>query len=230
MAYPKKILMIENKEKKFHEKWLAGRDELNFPHPYRLLLASHSPNVGKTLWVKNIVLRADPKFQEIFLLHCGEDETTEYDEIECTKLKELPPVNNTIFNRDVKTLLICEDKNFEYSDKTQRHRLDRWYGYASTHKNVSIICCSQNFFAVPSPIRAMTNVFCLWKTRDLDQMKCIGRRVGLMKEEIQLLMRKYIKDVHDTIWIDCTKNTPMPIRRNGWEAIDDFNEELQFMA
>lgn len=217
--FPEKILVIPNKEKSFHEKWEKDRDLLNFPHPYRILLCSIQPNLGKTNIVKNILLRADPPFKEIFLLHCGEDFQTEYDDVNYKILKDLPEINSDIFNPKIKTCLILEDENFKFFNKDQLRILDRCYGFISTHRNLSIICCSQSFFDVPPSVRRMSNIYVLWKTKDLDSMKTIGRRCGLQKEELFDLIKKNLIDAHDTLWIDCTKNSPAPIRRNAYETI-----------
>ena len=218
--YPNEVIIIPNPEKKFHEKWFKGRNILNFPHPYRMLLCSIQPNLGKTNWVKNILIRAQPKFKEIFLLHCGENLQIEYNDIECTCLSRMPPINSNQLNPKVKTLLIIEDKNFKFLKADDLHRLDRFYGFSSTHRNVSIIYCSQSFFDVPVSVRRMSNIYVLWKTKDLDSMKTIGRRCGLKKEELYRLIMKYLNDVHDTLWIDCTKNTPYPLRLNGFTPIN----------
>ncbi len=218
--YPDELLMIPNPEKKFHEKWYDGRNKVNFPHPYRMLLCSIQPSLGKTLWIKNVVARAYPKFKQIFLLHCGDELQIEYDDIDYICLKKIPPINSKIFNPEVKSLLIIEDKNFKYMTRQDLHRLDRTYGFTSTHRNLSIICASQSFMDVPASVRRMSNVYVLWKTRDLDSMKTIGRRCGLHKEELMALIKKYLNDVHDTLWIDCTKNSPWPMRLNGFKEIN----------
>lgn len=222
--YPNELMIIPNPEKKFHEKWFTGRNMLNFPHPYRILMCSIQPNLGKTNVVKNIIVRANPKFKSIFLLHCGENFQTEYDDVDYTCISSIPPINGDLFKPNEKTLLIIEDKNFKYMTKQDLHRLDRAYGFTSTHRNLSIICCSQSFFDVPCSVRRMSNVYVLWKTKDLDSMKTIGRRCGLKKEELYHLIQTYLKDAHDTIWIDCTKQSPYPLRLNGFQAISSVDD------
>lgn len=220
MALPKEIIVMKNKEKSFHERWVEGKDPLNFPHPFRMLLCSIQPNRGKTNCIKNVLVRIDPSFREIYLMHCGEDMQEEYDDIEYKILKEVPAINSGVFDPKVKTLLIVEDRNFKYFNKEEMERFDRILGFVSTHRNLSVICSSQSFFDVPCCFRRMSNVYVLWKTRDLDAMKTIGRRVGLQKEELWNLMQEHLKDPHDSLWLDCTKGTPFPIRKNGYIMID----------
>lgn len=218
--YPDEIMVIPNPEKKFHEKWYKNRNKLNFPHPYRILLCSIQPNLGKTNIIKNIIIRANPKFKEIFLYHCGGEEQKEYEDIDYECIDEIPPINSNVFNPNHKTLLIIEDKNFKYMSKNELHRLDRLLGFNSTHRNLSCCVASQSFFDVPCSVRRMSNIYVLWKNKDIDSMKTIGRRVGLKKEELYKLIMDNLHNVHDTLWLDCTKKTPYPIRKNGFEIIN----------
>ncbi len=222
--YPDEVLIIPNPEKSFHEVWTPKRNKLNFIHPYRMLLCSIQPNLGKTNWIKNIIIRANPKFKEIYLYHCGEDIQTEYDDIEYECITEIPEINSDLFDPKTKTLLIIEDKNFKYMSKNELHRLDRCYGFISTHRNLSLCVASQSFFDVPCSVRRMTNIYVLWKNKDIDSMKTIGRRVGLKKETLYNLIMNNLHDIHDTLWLDCTKASPYPIRKNGFEILN-INEK-----
>ncbi len=225
--YPNEIIIIPNNEKKWHEQWYPGRNMLNPPHPWRCLMCSIQPNLGKTGLAKNLILRAHPKFEEIFLLHCGGDMTTEYDDIDVKKISELRPTNSDVFNPKVKTLLILEDKNFKFMKKDALKRLDRIYGYVSTHRNLSILCCTQSFFDVPVSSRRMSNIYVLWAyTKDKDSFRCIARRVGIDKEEIEYLVKTYLHSPYDTLWIDATKFSPYPIRKNGFELIQNYQGQM----
>ncbi len=217
--YPDELLIIENVEKRYHEKWFEGRNKLNFPHPFRLL-ALGGVNMGKTLWIQNIVARIQPPFRRILLYHCGGEYVKEYQDLDYTCINEIPEPNDEIFNPDIKTLLIIEDKEYKYMSKEELKRLDRAFGYVSTHRGLSVICTGQDFFNLPAPIRRMTNIFILWKTKDIDSLKTIGRRVGLKKEEIQHLIKKYLTSLRDSLWLDGTFNSPYPIRKNGFQLID----------
>lgn len=221
--FPNKYIHIPNVEKQNYESWVKGRNLLNFPHPYRILLCSNQPGLGKTNIVKNILLRANPPFKKIFLFHCGEDNTREYDEIDYECINELPNPTDEMFETDDKKLLIIEDKNFKYMNKDDIRRLDRLYGFVSTHKYLSIICCAQSFFSVPNAIRHMSNVYFIWKMRDIDSLQTIGRRVGLLKEELLYLMKTYLKKPRDNLCLDLTYDSPAKIRLNGFHIIEqDF--------
>ena len=217
--YPNELIHIPNVEKRFHEKWTPNRNMLNFPHPYRCLLLG-GVNMGKTNTIKNIIIRANPKFKEIYLYHCGGEYTMEYDDINYKAIDEIPAPDSDIFDPKIKKLLIIEDKEFKFMNKQELKRLDRAFGYVSTHRNLSILCTGQDFFNLPVPIRRMSNIFILWKTKDLDSLATIGRRVGMKKEEIYTLMKKYLIQPRDSLWLDSSFGSPYPIRINGFKVID----------
>ena len=63
---PKELIIMKNPDKEFHEFWTAGRNIVNIIHPFRCCLFG-PPNVGKSTAVLNILMRADPPFEEVFL-------------------------------------------------------------------------------------------------------------------------------------------------------------------
>lgn len=74
-----KLFRIPNKDKFFHETWHPGRNLLNIPHPFRAILAG-PPNRGKSTICKNLLLRADPPFEQVIVVHY-DMETKEYDDL-----------------------------------------------------------------------------------------------------------------------------------------------------
>lgn len=221
MAFKSKNILIHipNKEKTFHEKWYKGRNPLNFPHPFRCLLCG-GVNSGKTNIIKNIALRAKPRFEKIYLLHCGGSFTTEYDDIDFLPLNELPQPNSDDFDGKCKTLIIIEDKEYEYMSKDQKKCLDRLFGYMSTHKNISICCTSQTFFNTPPAVRNMSNIYILWKVCDSDTVKCIARRVNIDKNDFLYLMNSVLTEPRDSLWVDNTAGSPYKLRKNGYQMLD----------
>lgn len=224
--FPDELIHIPNVEKQYHESWVKGRNLLNFPHPYRMLLLG-GVNSGKTNIIKNIVLRANPKFVEIFLYHCGGSYTKEYEDIEFTCLEEIPDPDDERFDPKQKKLLIIEDKEFKFMAKDELKRLDRAFGYVSTHRNLSIICTGQDFFNLPAPVRRMSNIFVIWKTKDLDTLKTIGRRLGFTKDELVDLIRSHLKKPRDSLWLDGTFETPGKVRVNGFQVLQGKETKQQ---
>lgn len=220
MSLPKKIISMENKDKKFHEKWGVTRDLMDIPHPFRLIIGG-PPNSGKSTIILNIILRvADSKrpFEEVLLIHCDADNTEEYEDLDCEYLDEIPAPSD--FEGKVKTLVILEDLELEHMNRDQRKNLDRLFGYVSTHKHVSVIATSQDPFRVPSGVRRCCNFFIFFKTRDMDSLARLARKTGLKGEDFKHLFDNICNEEHDSLWIDITKNSPAFLRKNCYEEID----------
>jgi hypothetical protein len=215
---PKSLMYIKNKEKGFHESWTPGRGMLNIVHPFRALFLG-GVNSGKTNTIKNLVAHQQPPFEKIYLLHVGGNFTSEYDEIEVEILTEIPRVEDERFDGKEKSLIIVEDKSFDNLVRVEKKALNRLFGYMSTHRNISITLTSQNFMDVPTCVRRMSNLFVIWKVSDTDLLKTIGRRVGVSKECILSLSKKYYVHHRDSIWFDRTSGSPYPYRKNGFELI-----------
>lgn len=217
-----KILVFENKDKEgWYEEWTEGRDLMNFPHPTRILLSAR-PGSGKTNIIKNIIIKANPVYERIFLCHYDPD-TKEYDDIKVIKLEGLPKPTAKYFNTKKKNLLIIDDYEYRRLGRDALNSLNRLWGYASTHRGVTIIAATQNWFSLPIDIRQMSDVFFIWKgTTDLDNMKTIGRRFGLKADETIALFDR-CKSKYDFIVFDRSVGAPSHIRFNGYEDMKEPN-------
>jgi len=213
---PKKLLFIPSSDKHFHESWYEGRDELNIPHPWRGVFLA-KPNAGKTATIKNIILRADPPFESILVMSCDPN-AKEWEDIGAEVINELPPPEEWSENEE-KTLVVLDDIDFNEMDREQKHCLDRLCGHNSTHNNLSLACCAQDTFSLCPIVRKCSNLWCIWKPSDMDSLKTIGRRTGYTSKQFDQIFKQFVKDDHDSIWIDTTKNTPYPLRLNGYKII-----------
>jgi hypothetical protein len=215
--FPKKILALKNKDKTFMETWTDGRDALNIPHSYRMLCFG-PPNSGKSLLVKNIVIRAKPMFDNIFLLHCDPD-TEEYNDIEAVILASVPsPSEWRELTDKRKSLLIIDDFDVKSLKGEQLSNFDRTMGYVSSHCGLSVICCSQDAFNVPACVRRNSNIFALWRQPDLASLSKLASRTGFLATDFRNLFR-HVKSNHDFVMIDNTEGSPYPIRLNGYETL-----------
>lgn len=122
-SLPNKIIPIRNRDKTFHERWYPGRNLLDIPHPFRMVLAS-KPNCGKTTVILNVILRVtlgEHPFERIMIIHCGSDHTREYDDLDKDMLAEIPAPED--FPSDQKILCVIEDLGFLDLSVGQRSRL-----------------------------------------------------------------------------------------------------------
>ncbi len=225
---PQKIIAIPNRDKCWHEEWEQNRDLLNFPHPFRALFMG-PPNCGKSTTVKNILLRADPPFEEILIIHCDPEFTQEYDDLynydkngkrddAIELLKNIPSPED--FEGIHKTLVVCDDLELKELSKSQRRALDRLFGFVSTHKNISVMLCSQDFYNVPCICRRCSNLFVLWRLVDMDSMAMTTRKTGLESGTLKRIFNKLMNEKTDSLWIDLTDNSPAKLRKNGYEIIE----------
>lgn len=231
-SLPKEILIFDNPDKTHHEKWKPGRDELNIPSPFQCILAGKT-NMGKSTIIYNLILRQQPEFERILIYHCGDGSTKEYDilgpkmadpndykEGNWCFIKEIPSPD---FFKDnpCKTLVILEDLNYDAMNKTQKHNLDRLFGYASTHSphGLSVCLTAQNFFSIPPTVRRMSKLLIIGKTLDKRNCASIADKVGIAIPTFKKLMDT-LHDSHDCLWVDDTSGSPYPLRKNGYEILN----------
>ena len=76
---PDSIIPIECADKEgWSEKWDAGRNMLNFPHPWRGVFCG-LPSSGKSTYIKNIIIRTQPHFEEIIVSGFDNEKSKEWD-------------------------------------------------------------------------------------------------------------------------------------------------------
>jgi hypothetical protein len=213
------IIAFKNKDKGFQEKWNPKRDLLDMPWAFRAVFCG-PPSSGKSTIVKNIILKARPLYKKVLIVHYGGEGTQDYDEIdgiEVVPLSGLPdPVD--INPRKEKMLLVLEDVPLSSINREQKQKIDRLYGYSSSHRGVSVICCAQDAFDVPVGARRSSNVFVLYKQPDLNALQTMASRTGFTTSEFRNLF-KLCKNKHDSIMIDLTEGTPAPLRFNAYTPI-----------
>jgi hypothetical protein len=222
---PNHIIALPNSDKKFHEKWYDGRNKLDMPHPYRAILVG-KPGVGKSTICKNLVLRADPPFESVRIIHADPMHTKEYDDLGNVELSgDILPADEWDSD-DTKTLIILDDLEFKGMDKKQLQNLHRLFGYASTHKNISVLLCSQDFFNIPPICKRCSTLFVIWKNQDIDSMNMVAKRCGMDYKLFNSIFKNHITEPRDSLWIDLSEKTKYPIRKNGFET--DIFKNMSF--
>ena len=212
---PDVLLALSNPDKEFHERWSAKRNMLDLPHPFRGVLLG-PPNCGKSTTVKNILIRADPPFEVCTVIHCDPEHTKEYADLgdQCEIRGDIPTPEEW-GDGDIKQLVIIDDLEVKQLPKEQMRNLDRLFGYVSTHKNISVMLCSQDAFNVPPIVRRCSNIWVLWQGPDLDSMSAVARKSGLTSKDLKRIFDTFNSD-KDSVWIDRTSGTPYPLRKNAF--------------
>lgn len=212
----KKIHWFDNADKKFHEKWKPGRDMMNLPHPFRALVVG-PPNSGKSTVIKNLLIKAKPHFEVLYVIHCMAEDTKEWKDCDPTAmLSEIPAPSD--WTGEKKTLVVIDDIALKKLPKDEKKNLDRLLGYCSTHMNISVCLTSQDTFNVDPVLRRYFNVYILWPSMDQDSMALIARKVGV--KDLSELFEEYCPPgKRNFIMIDKTTDSPYPLRVNGYNLI-----------
>lgn len=214
---PKKsnqLLVFHNEDKTSFKEEVDPTNPANFVHPFRLGLFG-PPSCGKSSLAKNIILQQQPIFESIWVYHLDPG-TREYGLIDCNLVASLPPVDEFETNGK-KTLLIIEDIPYTGLPPKERTKIDRYMGYVSSHKGVSIICTGQNIYSSPPSFRRMMNVLCIWRMPDMGPLHTLARQMGLSKKDIEYLFSHVCKDRYDCL---CINNSGGPyLLKNLFEII-----------
>ena len=212
---PNEIIPIQSTDKKgWREKWYEGRNLLNLPHSFRLICIG-PPDSGKSTLIKNIIIRANKKFDRILLYHFGTG--GEYDDCDVEHIDELDPL--AYEDNDEKCLLIIEDCCFKNCSKEMKQNLNRLFGYTSSHCNLSICLTSQNPYDISAEIRRMANTYAIWRNPDMNSMNTLASRCGIKKNQMEYIMCDVLKQNHDFLMIDLQFNSPAKYRINGFKPI-----------
>jgi hypothetical protein len=218
----KKIYPIPNSDKKSVEKWEPGRDLMNLPCPSRVIFCGR-PNSGKSTVIKNIILKSEPAYKQVYLLHpvANEDPEHEYQDLgdNVILLDDVPPVKYWQSNKRVKKLLIIDDIDLNGLNKVQKTNLDRLFGFCSSHYMLSIFTTQQDFHQLPTCVRRNSNVFCLWKSRDSRNNKIIASKVGLNPDEFNGLFDNYCPNYFDFLVINWSRDAPVFLSKSFYTPI-----------
>lgn len=180
------LLVFENSDKQNTTSKFDPTNLANLPSPFCALLCA-SPSSGKSSLIMNLVLHQKPKFKRILLYHFDEN-TSEYDNLDVEIINEPPTIED--FNRDEKTLLVIEDINFSGMNKIERAKIDRCFGYISTHYNCSIVLTSQVYINVPVSLRRMATHLFMWKNTDRRVCWLLSACFGIDKRALEVYFGK----------------------------------------
>ena len=219
---PDEIIPIHCADKNFQETWYKGRNLMNVPHSARVCLVG-KPGVGKSTFIKNLIIRQEPPFQEIIVIHCDPQNTKEYKDLgdKVKMLSEVPAPQD--WEGKVKTLVVVDDVDFKGANKQQAKNISRLAGYVSSHKNISLYLTQQDFHEIPPIVRRCCNVFVLWRLEDHTSMSQIAVKCGLKASNLRTIFDTICKGDKDSLMIDLTIRTPAKLRMNGFKVIEQVD-------
>ena len=156
----------------------------------------------------------------MFVIHPDSEYSQEWEDMGATMLSEIPTPES--WDGEVKTIVILDDIEIKRLPVDQARNLDRLFGYVSTHKNITVYLTSQNFANIPAAIRRMSNFWIIWKINDTDAMKICSKKAGLRKDDLYEIFNTIMPNFNDSLWIDRTSFSPYPLRRNGYEMLEEI--------
>jgi len=181
--------------------------------------------------VLNLILRQDPPFRKIYLMHPDlkntldddDDEEKIVKEYNCIDFIPLYGVPDPVYFKPVdkkdamtKKLLIIDDLDLKTLNKDEKKRIGKVMSYASSHYNMTVIVSSQDLFTqMPVFIARFCNVFIVYPYSSINYNQMLLNRFGINKKHQQKIideMRGY--KTHDSLCIDRTENSPAPFRKN----------------
>ena len=207
-----------NPDKWDHEKAedKVNDDPLNYLHPFRACVAG-KPNSGKTNYALALIARQTPPFERIVVWH-SDGEAGEYTHrgVVAEVVRECPPIDTWKAGR--KELLVIDDVAISEKNRgEQAEIIDRTFGFASTHRGLSIICTAQNMVQqIPINVRRMCNVFAYWSPTDKDQLPKYARAAQQSLENMEALINLVDeqRSQHAFIVVDLTSRGA-PYKLNG---------------
>ena len=220
---PNKLLRFRCVDKDNHEHWSDDRAILSQPRPFRATIVG-PPGSGKTSIIKSMLVNSDPLFERGFLYHPDPDATTEGEYQDCglEPIEKLPETKYWYeINPEKKHMvLVIDDIDVSELRRDQKTRFDRLVSNVSTHCSLSIMCCSQVFFNLPTVLRKTSSLFVLYKPISEEQdLKAMSKRVGLPALTLSDLFKQYCPSRFDSVWIDLSVGSPAPVRINGTKVL-----------
>ena len=227
-----KFIAFPNADKGFHESWADKGNPpnlCNFPHPFRCCMVA-KPNCGKTTSCLNIILHQVPEFERVIVVHHDPEGTKEYDDIGAEITDQIP--DKTDLDPSKKQLVIIDDLFVKKLSKQDEMKLNRLFGYNSTHKNCSCIITTQDYAQVGADIRRLCNIFIIWKIHDRISQKLLSKKIGLEEDDLRNLFKTVLTGDKDSLTVDMTDKSPAMYRKNifypikivGDDEVDDGNK------
>lgn len=186
--------------------------------------------LGKSTCILNILARANPPYEKVHIIYPGGGSATgEFDSLKPKSIitfhDRIPDISvfPTMKEKAVKTAVVIDDLELKELKADQRGFLDRICGHVSTHRHADVFVCSQQWVNIPPVVRRCSNVFVVWKPRDISTLPYMARG---MEVDLESLF-KLCKLPTDSVWVDKTVRSPAPLRLNGFDVIKQKKAKVE---
>lgn len=229
-SLPQKILVFPNADKDgFTEHWGDRHKSItklaNFPASFRMTIIG-KPHAGKSNLIKNVMLHQKPEFEKVYIWSSSKL-SREYEVIEDAILFDHCPSEDELLDeldpetlKPPKSVLICDDIQFESLKKDDMEAFTHLMKHISSHYNVSVIATAHDLIQLPKVCRRLSDIVILFKIQP-ETIKIVGQKIGMPNDVIYRMFQDNVKDFHDSLCIDMTFNSPAKFRLNIFEPIDE---------
>ena len=213
---PNEIIPFKNPDKEFQEN---ATDDLFFiPHSSRVIFYG-GPSCGKTTAVLNCILHQN--FDRIIVVH-NDCNSKEYEQVDADFYDEIPDPNDEELALDpsMKNLIIFEDLYYKALPKQQRKWLTDYFTTFSTHRSISCyLTCQDLFHQVPTNVRRCCNVFVIFKSIHLKNLRNISHVLNLDYKSMKYIFKKRLTSNYDSVIVDLNR-PEKKLRRNFVEVLN----------
>ena len=204
-----KIIGFENPDKIHNETYTKGRNALDFPKPF-IMVMSGRPGCGKTNALMNLIVhwqRGKKPFKQIHIVH-GSEFSQEYEILDATTIRPDIPSYTEYEDVDVHKLIIIDDYDFTALTSDTQKKISELVRFGASHHCISLVFINQSFFRLPKIIKDMANVFLIFRPIDLDELNSLGRRIGFKKGVLRSLFNDKLPHWRDSLLINLIPSNP----------------------
>lgn len=212
-----KLIRFKSNEKNWHQQ-PDYQNLCNLCSP-AFCIISGNVNVGKSSLCKNLIVSKNPPYERIVIYSPMGDESTEYTEdIECEVIDYIPEYS--FFDKNERNLFVCEDIDPKNGlTKDERLRLSKFFSFIGSHKQVDIICITQNCTDLLPSIRRLCNICFLFKNHDVEHMTSLARKFNLRAQDLRYIFNNICTSKYDHLCIDESRDDEHRLRKNVYEII-----------
>jgi len=97
------------------------------------------------------------------------------------------------FYKEQRNLFVCEDISPKELSKDEKSRLAKFFSFIGSHKQVDIICISQNCTDILPSMRRLANYCFLFKNHDIKHTSEIAKKIILLLNNYIIFLTTFVQ-------------------------------------
>ena len=123
------------------------------------------------------------------------------------------------FYKEQRNLFVCEDISPKELSKDEKSRLAKFFSFIGSHKQVDIICISQNCTDILPSMRRLANYCFLFKNHDIKHTSEIAKKINITPKQLHYIFNNICTTLFDSLLIDETRSPEYRLRKNVYQII-----------